>query len=253
MCATVLALAGAIATPQSGTTPFVFDGNRMYAQVAFLRPDGSAHRALVFVDMGSPTMALRESLFKDLKIDHGQPLVFTIGGFRIQLPAADVVSEPRAPSSLGVELKVEGILPASVLKDYQVVIDYRRRTLTIASPGPLKPLGVAVPFRMNERTGLLSIDAFIDGSSYPLTIDNGSAYTWVRQSFGRTWLAAHPGWERGVGAVGASNMMMSGTPLETAGTLLRIPQIEAGPLVLSDVGALAVGPGTIEGRDLFDW
>ena len=93
----------------------------------------------------------------------------------------------------------------------------------------------------------------IDGSSYPITIDNGSAYTWIRQSAGRTWLAAHPEWERGVGAVGSSNMMMSGTAIETAGTLLRIPRLAAGPLVLSDVGALAVGPGKIENLDLFDW
>jgi hypothetical protein len=86
-----------------------------------------------------------------------------------------------------------------------------------------------------------------------MTIDSGSAYTWVRQTAARTWLAAHPEWERGVGAVGASNMMMSGTPIETAGTLLRIPRVAAGPLVLAEVGALAVGPGTIENLDLFDW
>ena len=47
--------------------------------------------------------------------------------------------------------------------------------------------------------------------------------------------------------------MMSGTPIETAGTLLRIPPMTAGPLVPSDVGALAVGPGTIENLELFDW
>jgi len=253
MCAAVLAFAGATAAPHSGTAPFVFDGNRMYAELAFVRPDGSAHRALAFVDMGSPAVALRESLFKDLRLDQGQPLAFTIGGFRIQVPAADVVREPRAPSSLGGELSVEGILPARVLKDYQVVIDYRRRTLTVARPQTLSLRGIAVPFRMNEITGLLSIDASIDGSSYPMTIDNGSAYTWVRQNVGRTWLAAHPGWERGVGAVGPSNMMMSGTQIETAGTLLRIPRVMAGPLVLPEVGAMAVGPGTIENLDLFDW
>ena len=93
MCA-ALALAAAAAAPHSGTTPFVFDGNRMYAELVFLRPDGSTHRALAFVDLGTPAVALRESLFKDLKLDRGQPLVFTIGGFRIQVPAADVVSEP---------------------------------------------------------------------------------------------------------------------------------------------------------------
>jgi hypothetical protein len=253
MCAAALALAGTTAAPHSGTAPFVLDGNRMYAELAFVRPDGSEHRALAFVDMGSPAVALRESLFKDLKLDQGQPLVFTIGGFRIQVPAADVVSEPRAPSSLGVELKVEGILPARVLKNYQVVIDYRQRMLTVARPQTVSLRGIAVPFRMNETTGLLSIEASIDGTSYPITIDNGSAYTWVRQNVGRTWLAAHPEWERGVGAVGPSNMMMSGTQIETAGTLLRIPRVMAGPLVLSEVGALAVGPGTIENLDLFDW
>ena len=179
MCA-ALALAAAAAAPHSGTTPFVFDGNRMYAELVFLRPDGSTDRALAFVDLGTPAVALRESLFKDLKLDRGQPLVFTIGGFRIQVPAADVVSEPRAPSSLGVELKVEGVLPAGVLKNYQVVIDYRGRALTVARPRTLNPRGVAVPFRMNENTGLLAIDVSIDGSSYPITIDNGSAYTWIR-------------------------------------------------------------------------
>lgn len=42
--------------PSSGTTSFVFDGNRMYAELAFVRPDGSVHRALAFVDLGSPSM-----------------------------------------------------------------------------------------------------------------------------------------------------------------------------------------------------
>ena len=41
----------------AGTTTFVFDGNRMYAELGFVRPDGSIRRALAFVDMGSPSMA----------------------------------------------------------------------------------------------------------------------------------------------------------------------------------------------------
>jgi hypothetical protein len=106
---------------------------------------------------------------------------------------------------------------------------------------------------MNDRTGLISIDVSVDGTSYPITIDNGSAYTWVRQSTGKTWLAAHPNWEHGVGAVGASNMMMSGDRSETAGIMMRIPRIAVGSLALSNAGALAAGPGTVDGQDLFDW
>ncbi len=240
-------------TPAHGTTPFVFDGNRIYAELGFLRPDGSTHHALLFVDMGSPEMVLRDSLFKDLKLQDGRPLTFNIGALRIEMPAAQVVSEPRAPSSIGSDLKVEGVLPAGVLKKYQVVIDYGRRTLALGGPGAFKPHGIAVPFRMNDKTGLISIDVSVDGTSYPITIDNGSAYTWIRRSTANTWVSAHPEWQRGVGAVGPSNMMMSGLAVETAGILLRIPSIAAGSLVLSRAGALGAAPGTVEGLDLFDW
>jgi hypothetical protein len=41
----------------AGMTTFVFDGNRIYAALGFVRSDGSIHRALAFVDMGSPSMA----------------------------------------------------------------------------------------------------------------------------------------------------------------------------------------------------
>jgi hypothetical protein len=248
----VLALAS-VATPGQGTTPFVFDGNRMYAELGFLRPDGSMHRALAFVDMGSPDMVLRESLFKDLKLDEGRPLGFNVGALRIEMPAAAVVSEPRAPSSIGSDLKVEGILPASVLKNYQVVIDYSRRTLALGRSATFKPQGVAVPFRMNDKTGLISVDMSVDGRSHPITIDNGSAYTWIRQSTARRWLTSHPDWVRGIGAVGPSNMMMSGDVTETSGMLIRMSRVSVGPLVLANAGALAAGPGTIEGVDLFDW
>ena len=63
--------------------------------------------------------------------------------------------------------------------------------------------------------------ASIDAKSYAITIDNGSAYTWFRQRTVKEWLLAHPDWERGTGAVGASTMMMSGDGAEASGILLR--------------------------------
>jgi hypothetical protein len=148
------------------------------------------------------------------------------------------------------------MLPASILQRYEVVIDYRARTLTFGAPHSVHGQGVPVPFRINPKTGLIVVDASADGQRYPITIDNGSAYTWIRQNTGAAWIAAHPGWERGVGAVGPSNMMMSGDTTETAGRLLRIPELSIGQrLVLRRVGVLAAGPsGKITGDvDLFDW
>ena len=160
--------------------------------------------------MGSQRVSVRESLFKELRLDRNKTLSFRVGEVSVDVPASDVISDPREPSSAGSDLKVEAMVPASVLQRYQVVIDYREHTLVLAAPGTLTPQGVPVPFSINPVTGLLVVDASISGTTYAITIDNGSAYTWVRQRVAKHWTAAHPDWERGVGAVGPSNMMMSG-------------------------------------------
>jgi hypothetical protein len=241
--------------PSAGTTPFVLDGNRMYAELDFVRPDGSVHRALAFVDMGSPSMTLRESLFEELRLDQGQPLSFRVGNFLVAVPRADVTNERREPRLMGPELKVEAMLPAGILKRYRITIDYQQRTLTFARSATTPPQGVAIPFQINDTTGLISVSALIGGTAFAIAIDNGSAFTWMRRSSVSALVASHPVWTRGVGAVGPSNMMMSGDGTEKSGTLLRIPEISIGPLMLRDVGVLAAGPSRIfpGNLDLFDW
>lgn len=238
----------------SGTTPFVLDGNRVYARLAFVRPDGSLHQALAFVDMGSPSTILTESLFKELQLDRNQPLTFHVGAMVVRVPAAQVASDPSPPYSVGSDLKVEAVLPAGVMQHYVIVLDYQKRTLIFARR-TLKPEGVAVPFHINQKTGLIAVEASINGNTYPITIDNGSAYTWVRQSTARSWLAAHPDWERAIGAVGPSNMMMAGNGWESSGILMRIPEMMIGAVSLKEVGALAAGHGPpVSGKlELFDW
>ena len=98
--------------PPAGTTKFILDGNRMYAELAFVRPDGSLHRALAFVDMGSASLDLREPLFAELEVARGKPVTFRIGEMPIEVPPDLVRRDPSTPRSLGSELKVEALLPA---------------------------------------------------------------------------------------------------------------------------------------------
>lgn len=86
--------------PTSGTTLFVLDGNRIYAELSFIRPDGSIHKALAFVDMGSPTTTIKESLFKEPQLEKQMPLVFRVGSMVVQVSAAEVVNEPGEPHLL---------------------------------------------------------------------------------------------------------------------------------------------------------
>jgi hypothetical protein len=227
----------------------------MYAELSFVRPDGSIHRALAFVDMGSSSMEMTAALFKELQLDQGKPLIFRIGDLPVSVPANAVTADPSDQYAIGSDLKVEAMLPAGVMQKYEVVLDYQRRTLTFALPGTIKFEGAPVPFRINPQTGLIAVDALIDGKSYPITIDNGSAYTWFRQDTAKSWLKSNPDWERGVGAVGASNMMMSGDGAEASGILMRIPEVVIGRLALKQVGVLGAGRGKgfSTNMDLFDW
>src|SRR5215468_3876358 len=194
------------AIPSSGTAPFVFDNNRIYAELVFVRPDGRLYKTLAFVDLGSPSMILSEALFKELQIDAKKPLVFKVGDMPVRVDSNAVASDTWLPFSVGNNRRVEALLPAGIMQRYEVVIDYARRTLTLAQPGTLKPQGIPLPCRLNEKTGLIAVDASINGRTYAVTIDNGSAYSWLRKATVQKWLAAHPDWQRGTGAVGASNM-----------------------------------------------
>ncbi|HEX3702851.1 MAG TPA: hypothetical protein VHU82_05940 [Vicinamibacterales bacterium] len=242
-------------SPSSGSTALVLAGNRVYAELSFVRPGGSIHKALAFVDMGSPRASVSSSLFSDLQLDKQASLTFRVGLMPVTIPVSQVTLDRDEPHSVGSTLLVEAVLPASVLQAYQVVLDYRARSLTLARPGVLTPSGIPIPFHINQETGLIAVDASIAGASYPLTIDSGSAYTWLRQSAAAEWISTHPGWKRGVGAVGASNMRMAGDGAESSGVLLRLPEVRIGPLTLKDVGALGAGPseGPIANVDLFDW
>jgi hypothetical protein len=85
-----------------------------------------------------------------------------------------------------------------------------------------------------------------------MTIDNGSAWSWVRQSKLNGWLRSKAACRRGMGAVGASNMMMVGD-LEATGVVARLPIVRIGQLRLTNVDVLGPGPTAAFPFELFDW
>jgi hypothetical protein len=197
-------------------------------------------------------MIVSEALFRVLQLDQKKPLTFNIGDMPIHVDSSAVTSDTWLPFSIADNRRVEALLPAGVMQKYQVVIDYAHRALTLAQPGTLQPAGSAVPCRINEKTGLVAIDVFINGQTYPVTIDIGSAYTWLRKATVETWLVVHPEWPRGIGAVGVTNMRMADDGIEAAGILVRVPKIKLGSFELRRVGLLAIGPST-SNWDFIDW
>jgi hypothetical protein len=250
----------------AGTVPFIFDDNRIFAEVAFVRPDGTLRNALAFVDLGTPALLIGARLRQELGVDRNESLHLRIGRLDIRVDssalATDTGSSFTGPNGKAT-VPVEAVLPGSLMKNYQVIVDYARRTLTLARPGTLAPEGTAVPCRVNEKTGLISVSAEIAGNIYEMTVDSGSAYSWVRDVVAQRWVIAHPTGSRGTGAVGEANMQTRPGGAEARGTLLRIPEIRLGSLHLTQIGALGVsseappfppapGEPRVQG-DLFDW
>ena len=207
---------------RSGTVPFIFDDNRVFAQLELVRPDGTLRKALAFVDLGTPTLVLDKNLHEELQAGQGKPVILRVGDLEIKVDSSAVETD----TDLGITgpdgkrtVPVEAVLSASVLTNYQVVVDYAKRTLTVAQPNTLKNTGDAVPCRVNQKTGMISITGDIDGRPYALAIDTGSAYSWVRGDVAEQWTKAHPDWERGKGAVGEANMQTRTHGAESTATI----------------------------------
>ena len=239
------------AASHAGSERFLIDHNRIFVELSFVRPDGSIRRALAFVDSGDPNFEFTSGLAKELGLDKGNPI-------RVRFGNIDLDVNPRIEAradegkSMFAGMVVEANLPASVLDQYDVLLDYGKDALTIAARGTLPHAGVRIPCEVNANTGLISVHVEIDNQSYAFAIDAGSAYTWVDQAVAKRWITAHPRWVRGVGAVGDANM--NGSLPELNGTVLRLPSIHLGALDLDQVGALAVSGGWDKvSPGLFEW
>ena len=133
------------AVPASGTTTFVFEANRIYAELGFVRPDGAVRRALAFVDSGSPSMIVSEELLKELQLGAKKRLTFRVGELPVEVDAGvgglklkQIGAFAIGPSKTNWDFvqwysqknpgPVIGWLGANVLRGFRITLDYANRT-----------------------------------------------------------------------------------------------------------------------------
>jgi hypothetical protein len=237
-------------SPESATVPVRLDNNRMFVELDFRRPDGSVRKSTAWVNTGGAALTLASPLRDEL--GRAAPVDFQIGGMPVHVDAKAV--EAIGPASLAQAagpIPVEAYLSAGVLKNFRVTLDYANRTLTLARPSDEPAPGVAVPIQVNPATGLVTVEAEIDGKTWPVVIDLGGGYTWLRGDVVRGWLASHPDWYRADGAVGQSNQAMVGFAFEQGGTAARVPLVRLGALEIHDVGVLGSSPAHASAMDRY--
>jgi hypothetical protein len=248
MVAGVVDMEGLIGAEGSANVPMSLDGDQILFAFEAQKPDGSWRNGIALLNMGQSPPVLKQSLYDELAIGAGRPLRLRIGKRSMAIAAGAVHSEPDRPTgerqfgAFFPSRPVDMVLQSGALARGELVIDYSARRLAFMAPGAAPHEGVAVPMRVDRRTGVAVVDATIDGATHAFVIDAGSPYSWMRGALASQWLDRHPDWLRAHGAFGPANYNMLDLPFEKDGDVLRVPRIALGSLAMTNVGLMGSGP-----------
>ena len=245
-------------TPPSVTVPFALDQGRLVIDVDLLLPDGSTERVRAWVDNGNPALTMNRrvanlmglSVSCEGQVCVGRPkskdgsLEIKIGEMKVFLSQlGENISEIRIPASasaLAPGMSAEINLPTSLLRNYDVLIDFPGRKFTIGLPGTLRFNGVKSKMLVNPSNGLIQIPSKIENKNYDLGLDLGSSANFLSEELFDKLSSAHPDWPHMTGAVGPFN---TGELEDEPGwKLMRLDRVQYGPLFLTDL-AVADLPG----------
>ena len=97
-----------------------------------------------------------------------------------------------AGAALAPGMSVEINIPSSVLRLYDVLIDFPERQLTIALPGHLKFNGVKSKVLLNPNNGLIQVPGKLENKNYDFALDLGSSMNFLSQELFAKFSQAHP-------------------------------------------------------------
>ena len=223
----------------------VVDHGRIVIDIDVSWPHGKTERVRAWIDNGNPSLEMSRRLADPMGtiVCNGQmcstapPQQIAIGGrsIPISLQGPRAIKEARVPSqgSIAPGLPVDINIPSTILRDYDVLIDFPGRQLTIARPGLIQFRGPSAKVLVNSENGLIQIPSQIENKKYNLALDLGASISFLSQERFEKLAAAHPDWPGMTGAVGPANMW--GEDGELWRKLMRLDRVQYGPLFLTNV------------------
>jgi len=233
------------------TVPATIDHNRVVIQAGLRRPDGSTETVRAWVDNGNPDLNLSRRLATllslplkcgDQECSSPPPAEIVIGGMSLPLTALKEAKIPLRPVNeatvLAPGMNAEINIPSSVLRHYDVLVDFVDRKFSIGAPGTINFHGAAGKALVNAQNGLIQVPSQIEGKKYNLALDVGSCISFLSEELFDKLAAAHADLPRMTGAVGSANMW--GAAEETKWKVMRVDRLQYGPLFLTNVPMVAL-------------
>jgi len=232
--------------PNSVTVPAAIDHNRVVINSDLALPNGSTERVRAWVDNGDPDLYLSRRLATLLGLavscnDHEcsspPPQEMNVGGMKIDLTGIKQAKIPLkavdAASVLAAGMNVEINLPSSILRHYDVLIDFPGRKFSIGAPGTIHFRGPSGKVQINAENGLIQVPSQIENKKYNLALDLGSSISFLAEDLFDKLSATHPDWPQITGAVGPANLW--GLDDEPKWKLMRVDRLQYGPLFFTNV------------------
>jgi hypothetical protein len=232
--------------PNSVTVPAAIDHNRVVINADMPLSNGSTERVRAWMDNGDPDLSLSRRLAtllglavscNEKECSSPAPREMIIGGMKIPLSGVRQATIPLKPvnaaSKLAPGMGVEINLPASILRHYDVLVDFPGLKFSIGAPGTLHFRGPNGKVQVNAETGLIQIPSQIENKKYNLALDMGSNISFLSADLFDKLAAAHAAWPRMIGAVGSANMW--GLDEEPEWKVMRLDRVQYGPLFLANV------------------
>jgi PDZ domain-containing protein len=236
--------------PKSATVPLTLDHNRLIINVSLSLPDGSTASIRGWVDNGTADLSLSRRVATLLHLNvtcddkacfAPPPHEIAIGDMKISLAGVKQAKIPLKPVSaasvMAPGMSAEITLPATVLRNYDVLVNYPERKFTIGQPGSIHFRGESSKVQINSENGLLQVPSQIENKKYNLALDVGSSISFLSAELFEKLGTAHPDWPHMTGAIGPANMW--GTEDEITRKLLRVDRVQYGPLFLTDLAVVA--------------
>jgi hypothetical protein len=229
------------------TVPMAVDHNQPLIDVVIPRSDGSTMQVKALIDVASPNLRMSRSVAEalgttihcDAQVCAGTltsqaPAIYA-GETKINIPPTSEIKIPAGDGKIFPGTNIEITLPSTLLRNYDVLVDFPDRRFTLGQPGTVHFKGAESKAQIDPGNGIIQVPSKIENKKCNLILDLAAPISRLSADLFEKLFAAHLDWPRMTGAVGPANV--GETDSETKLKIMRVDRVQFGSLFLIDLPA----------------
>lgn len=248
---------GSMPGAAQGSAPIVakfrLDHNRLIVDAEMRKPGGGWRPVKLWLDSGIAGFTASPGLAAEMGLrdsGSGPAVEIRAGGAALDLSGLRETAVD-ATAWLLPSAGADATLTTSVLRRYDVLIDFPASAIELHPPGRMPRRGRRISAAIDPRTGVAQVDLSIGGEALSLAVDLGASYTFVDGGFLDPLAASRPEWPGYVGPAGCANMWGYWPAREDTWKVYRLPSVVLGSgeaaIAIEGLGVVSLPPEILGG------